>query len=139
MFQLVYTSVATTAFTADLLRKLLVGARANNTGLGVSGMLLHVEGSFLQVLEGERAVVDALYVKIGTDRRHARVSVLVSREVTERNFPDWSMGFVDATAKAASTVGYRAGVGFADLAGDADKVMKIIADFRDGRWRARAA
>ncbi|MEM7363377.1 MAG: BLUF domain-containing protein, partial [Pseudomonadota bacterium] len=36
---------------------------------GVTGMLLYHEGSFLQALEGDRAVVEALYERIEEDPR----------------------------------------------------------------------
>jgi hypothetical protein len=139
VIQLVYASAATSAFTPEALRELLHRARATNTSLDVSGMLLHLDGSFLQVLEGEPAVVNELYAKIARDRRHARVITLVTRSIAERNFPDWSMGFFDGSGRASSLAGYRAGTGFADLVGDSAAVLRIVRDFRDGRWRSLAA
>jgi len=139
MIQLIYSSHATTPFTAESLRTLLVGARAHNTSVEVSGMLLHVDGAFLQVLEGEPGAVEALYERIAQDRRHARVTKLRVRDVEERNFPDWSMGFFDATQRAAALLGYRKTSGFADLLGDTAMLTKVVADFRDGRWRSLAA
>jgi hypothetical protein len=139
MHQLIYTSTATAPFTADALRELLSRARTTNTGLCVSGMLLHIEGAFLQVLEGEREVVEKLYERILRDRRHTRVLRLVARDIPERNFADWSMGFFDASGRAGSITGYRSGTGFADLVNDTAAVLKIVHDFRDGRWRSLAA
>jgi hypothetical protein len=139
MFQVIYASVARVPFTAEALRALLARARTTNTGLNVSGMLLHLDGSFLQVLEGERDVVEKLYERIDRDRRHASVLRLVSRDIPERNFPDWSMGFFDASGRSSSIEGYRVATGFADLLGDSATVLKIVNDFRDGRWRSLAA
>lgn len=64
---------------------------------------------------------------------------LVARDIAERNFPDWSMGFFDGSGRASSLDGYRAGTGFADLVGDSAAVLRIVRDFREGRWRALAA
>ncbi|MEO8700343.1 MAG: BLUF domain-containing protein [Kofleriaceae bacterium] len=139
MLQLIYASGATKPFTAESLRTLLVAARTNNTGAGVSGMLLHVDGAFLQVLEGEAAVVEALYTRIGKDPRHARVVRLLAREVPERNFADWSMGFFDASGRATEIAGYRPTAGFSDLIGDPKQLLRIVDQFRDGRWRSLAA
>jgi len=139
VIQLVYSSSATIPFDAAALRELLTRARAHNTAAGVSGVLLHVDGSFLQVLEGEPAPVHWLLARIEADRRHKRVLKLVERDITERNFPDWSMGFFDASGHAASVIGYRTTTGFADLMGDTATLLRVVTDFRDGRWRTLAA
>jgi hypothetical protein len=137
--QLIYTSQAASPFDAPALRALLTLARARNTAANVSGMLLHVDGSFLQVLEGEADVVVALFDKIGRDVRHRRVITLLAREIEPRNFADWSMGFFDGSGRAASAPGYRATNGFADLGGDPAALVRIVGEFRDGRWRQLAA
>jgi hypothetical protein len=139
VIQLVYSSSATIPFGAAALRELLTGARAHNTAAGISGVLLHVDGSFLQILEGPSTPVHWLLARIEADRRHRRVLTLVVRDITERNFPDWSMGFFDASGHAASVIGYRKTTGFADLMGDTATVLRVVTDFRDGRWRSQAA
>jgi len=139
MLQLIYTSRATTSFGPDALRTLLAGARERNQAAGISGMLLHVDNWFLQVLEGDDEVVRALFARITADRRHGGVLALVVREVPERNFPDWSMGFFDGSGRASSLPGYRSTTGFADLTGDKTTLLRVIGDFRDGRWRSIAA
>ena len=136
--QLVYTSVATAPFSPDALRTLLNRARANNTAAGVSGMLLHVDGTFLQVLEGSDDTVHKLYTDIGKDPRHNRVLMLLTREIGERNFPDWSMGFFDASGTGTSLPGYRRTAGFTDLVGDTSTIVRVVSDFRTGRWRSLA-
>lgn len=138
MFQLVYTSTATVPFTTEALRALLGRSRENNTALGVTGILAHIDGSFLQTLEGERQIVEQLYARISKDRRHSQVVTLLRREISERNFADWSMGFVDGTGRASALAGYRADSGFADLLGDTASIIKILHDFRHGRWRSLA-
>lgn len=76
---------------AELLQ-LLDTARAANARRGVSGMLLYKSGCFLQVLEGETAVVEALIAKIARDTRHEDVRIL-RRDSGPRQFGEWSMGF----------------------------------------------
>lgn len=139
MIQVIYTSRAKAPFSVEALRDLLAKARRRNTERGVSGMLLHVEGSFLQVLEGEAGPVQALYDLIGRDPRHTGVILLARRTIDARCFADWSMAFFDASGRARGLVGYRATNGFADLAGDPAALIRIIDDFRAGRWRSLAA
>ena len=135
VIQLIYNSVAAEPFSPEALRTLLVRARTSNTTAAVTGMLLHVDGVFLQVLEGEPQVVTPLYTRICGDPRHTRVLLLLSHDVEARNFPDWSMGFFDASGRGAALPGYRSSTGFADLVGDTAKIVRVIAHFRDGRWR----
>lgn len=136
---MLYSSAASKPFTPEALRALLVLARARNTAAEVSGMLLHIDGSFLQVLEGEPAVVAALFGRISADPRHARVRLLRKEDITSRSFGDWSMGFVDASGKGAALPGYRRSTGFADLLGDPALITRVVTEFRDGRWRSLAA
>ena len=138
MIQLIYSSAATHPFAPEALRTLLVRAREHNTTADVSGMLLHVDGAFLQVLEGIPEVVRALFTRITADPRHTRVLLLLSQDIQARNFPDWSMGFFDASGRGAMLPGYRRSTGFADLMGDTAKITRVVADFRDGRWRSLA-
>ena len=90
--QLLYAS-NTSRNTADaVLDDILAASRRNNAGAGVTGMLLYVEGGFMQVLEGEDAAVGAVYDRIAKDKRHWNTLVLLDREAP-RAFSEWSMGF----------------------------------------------
>lgn len=61
MLQIVYASSATKAFSKAELVELLTQVRAKNSRLGVTGMLLYKDGNFLQVIEGEEAIIRGLY------------------------------------------------------------------------------
>jgi hypothetical protein len=139
MIQLVYVSSAVRPFTDPQLRELLAKARANNIASGITGMLLHQQGAFLQMLEGDAAAVDPVFAKIEKDRRHASILVLTRIEVGGRTFPDWSMGFTDVTGSAKKLIGYRHLGDLAGLAGDLQAIERVVRAFRDGRWQRRAA
>jgi hypothetical protein len=81
--------------TQDDLVELLTNAREKNARLGVTGMLLHDDGNFMQVLEGPKETVKALYDTIAKDRRHHGHIVIDEDELQTRQFGDWSMGFSD--------------------------------------------
>ena len=136
MFQLIYASAATVPFSDRDLQELLADARTTNESLGLSGMLLFDDGSFLQVLEGERDAVLSLFEKIQEDSRHTNVRILLQKEIDERSFGDWRMGFFDATGLAASTAGYVDFFSAANPFGDdADRAQTSLLQFREGRWR----
>lgn len=101
MIQIVYCSEAAEHFSPQQLVALLEKSRANNQGRGLTGMLLYRGGNFLQVLEGDSAVVRALVDRIGQDPRHHRISVLSETQSEVRDFPDWSMGFADLSSLPA--------------------------------------
>ncbi len=93
MHHIVYQSYAVGQPSIADLKQLLQQARANNLAHHITGVLLYSHGSYLQVLEGETAVVKQLYEKIKVDYRHARVLTLADGAIQKRAFPDWTMGF----------------------------------------------
>jgi len=95
MFHLIYLSSAVAPFSAADLQALLEISRRNNTASDVTGLLLYRDGDFLQVIEGEEAVLDQLYAKISRDPRHRRMTMLFRESIPSREFGDWSMGFRD--------------------------------------------
>ena len=101
MFQLVYVSTASWSMTNGDLNAILDVSRAKNRRLGVTGMLLHIDHGFLQVLEGPKEAVMEIFSKVERDTRHIGVRVLVQHEVEERLFEGWSMGFDRLSEKDA--------------------------------------
>ena len=131
-------------FDADALQDLLQVARRNNQALGVTGMLLFTESTFLQVLEGAPAVVRSLYEKIAKDQRHANVLILAEDSIEQRNFGDWSMGFVSDQEEIRDLPGFVDFFGggsartFLDLQGDKRRIQQLLSGFQRGRWRRSA-
>jgi hypothetical protein len=93
MLSIVYSSAATRPFSNEDLQALLEHSRASNARLGLTGVLVYRSGKFLQLLEGEEAVVHERMTAIAGDDRHEAVRVLLEDEVERRSFPDWTMGF----------------------------------------------
>jgi hypothetical protein len=93
---LIYLSSATRELmTRDGLADLMRACRAANEAAGVTGLLLYAGGNIMQVLEGERDAVEALYRRIERDPRHGRVTRVIDFGIGERQFPDWSMALRD--------------------------------------------
>ena len=61
MFCLVYASAGVSNWSPEEVQDMLIGFREKNASLDVTGMLLYKDGSFLQALEGDEAVVRDLY------------------------------------------------------------------------------
>lgn len=92
LVRLMYVSRAADSVNQNELVAILKKSKANNVNVGVTGVLCFSAGIFLQVLEGGRSAVSALYNKIANDPRHHDVVLLSYEEVNERNFAGWSMG-----------------------------------------------
>lgn len=94
MIHLIYGSSTSYTMGNDELLHILTKARLKNRQLGITGMLLYKGGNFLQVLEGEEDVVVPLFETIKKDPRHYNVELIAQREMKERAFAEWEMGFV---------------------------------------------
>ena len=92
LYVLVYVSAAVVDFSDNALESLLVKSRENNTKLGITGLLLYSERSFIQAIEGDKEVIDNLYKKISNDKRHKLLIKIYEKPIEERLFPEWSMG-----------------------------------------------
>lgn len=90
---LVYISRATAPMGDAELLTLLRQSRANNEREGITGLLLHRGGRFMQALEGPHAAIHTLYRRIGMDGRHSHVTTVVKFTTEGRAFGGWSMGF----------------------------------------------
>mgnify|MGYP003429436856 FL=1 len=90
-----YASRPAAPLTGDVLNVILEQSRKNNPALGVTGLLCVSDAVFMQVLEGGRAEVCALYNTIVRDKRHQQVRLLSYEEITERQFGNWTMGQVN--------------------------------------------
>ena len=90
---LVYQSYATVPFGDLQLAKLLTQSRAFNASHGLTGVLLYSQGNIMQLLEGSKANVRAVFSRITQDLRHSQVIKLADGPSTHRLFAQWSMGF----------------------------------------------
>lgn len=89
--RLVYYSQRNPSERMDI-AELIETCRRNNARAFITGMLHYNGDHFLQVLEGGRAEVSAIYHRIARDPRHSNIILISCQDVRERMFPTWSMG-----------------------------------------------
>lgn len=136
----IYASAARRPLQERELQEILERSRANNAGLDITGMLLHVEGSFFQVLEGPAERVADLFARISQDVRHQNVVEIIREPLPRRAFGQWSMGYVSARPPEVL-----AAMGGNDFFGahscleglDAGRAKKLLTAFARGRWRSQ--
>ncbi len=92
--RLIYLSDATRPMNDRELGALVEHCRINNETQGITGMLLHSGGHFMQVLEGDAMSISSLYTRICSDPRHENAARLQFKEVSQRLFPAWGMQLV---------------------------------------------
>ena len=134
---LVYVSAATIPFTRSDLVDLLERSRQRNTRDGISGLLLHRGGNFIQVLEGPPEIVDATYRRIAADARHGGLITLLRRTIPAREFGDWAMGFETMSADMGDAL-----PGFSNFLQEFDRrgpnpddstiILRLLKSFREG-------
>ena len=97
LVRLLYASRAAREIGAEDLASIQKASKQHNPAAGITGVLCHCRTSsiFLQVLEGGREPVNALYNRIVQDRRHREPTLLAYEEIGERSFAGWSMGQVN--------------------------------------------
>jgi len=97
LVRLIYASRATQASDAasGVIDDILVQSRSFNPPAGITGILCHGGGIFLQAIEGGRQNVNRLYNKIQKDPRHNDIELLLYEEIRERRFGGWTMGQVN--------------------------------------------
>jgi Sensors of blue-light using FAD len=97
LVRLLYASRAAESVNADALAAIVKRSKEHNPSVGVTGVLCFCTNAhvFLQVLEGGRGAVSALYNRIAQDPRHRDVALLSYEEIGERHFSSWSMGQVN--------------------------------------------
>jgi len=120
----------------ELLRK----ARNKNASLNVTGMLLFIDGCFFQILEGPAEQVDQIYATISADDRHGKVTTIIREPIAQRDFNEWTMGYVGLTPDEAGEIDglndfFTNGQSISDL--DSGRAKKLLQAFKQGRWRVR--
>jgi hypothetical protein len=98
-FRLIYSSEAAPGFAAAELEKMLEESRVRNRTYGITGVLVFVDGAFMQILEGEKEDVLGLMERIERDPRHSGVKVFYEEGVDERAFASWSMAYITPSAE----------------------------------------
>jgi hypothetical protein len=103
MRSIVYFSIAAQAMSGEELAALWQECALNDSHVGITGILLHKQGEFLQAIEGPKGVVCDMYARIVTDPRHNITGKISDRMITHREFPGTAMSFKNLDEAPADT------------------------------------
>jgi hypothetical protein len=107
LWRLVYVSAASHDLSDAELVALLDVSRQLNLRDGITGALAYYDQRFLQVLEGNEVLVEALFQRICHDPRNDSIMTITRSPVAGRAFEDWSMGWVPAKELKRAGFGLR--------------------------------
>ena len=94
LFRLFYRSNQTAEVAADLdfvVGQIIGAAIRRNRTVGVTGLLLVIQGHFIQALEGNIDAVRATYARISMDVRHSDLHIISQGPAERRLFGEWNM------------------------------------------------
>lgn len=98
LVHLAYLSTQTQRMSTGELISLLAQARSANAERDITGLLLHRNDHFFQVIEGPAEAIARTFADIERDDRHHNIEVLFHEPIETREFGDWRMGFLDLDA-----------------------------------------
>jgi EAL domain-containing protein (putative c-di-GMP-specific phosphodiesterase class I) len=95
LLTLVYRSQISSNTQLDDLDNMVAKASMTNSQSSVTGILLHDDSHFFQLLEGPEETVDSIFAKIATDKRHNNVVELMRDHAPSRRFGKVGMEIFD--------------------------------------------
>lgn len=94
-----YVSEATQSFTRAEIHSLVQECSERNHARAISGTIVFTDPVFFQIVEGPEAAINRLMGAIHRDPRHMNIEIVFERTPEERLFPDWSLGYCDASVR----------------------------------------
>jgi Sensors of blue-light using FAD len=91
--RLLYSSLAIAPSKAGI-NSIIQAARKHNSVLAIGGVLFFDGRHFVQVLEGTDESVTSMLERIKADDRHTAITIVANNLVHQREWGNWSMGFI---------------------------------------------
>jgi Sensors of blue-light using FAD len=138
LHRLNYVSTPRAGLDEAQVRDILKSARRHNTPRGLTGFLAFSPEHFVQVLEGGRAALTECFTRIALDQRHHSVVLLAFEPIRQREFSDWSMGYM-ALGPHHQSVLMRSSADGTPLALHAPSLMTLLRELSAGCSQRRPA
>ena len=131
--RLIYASIARENLSISELMQIRKQAKVYNAEHDITGLLCCGGGFFLQLLEGPRPAVNALYARIQRDSRHSHLEILSYTTSSKRECGDWGMMMISvdepfALARRAVLAAYSKDMRFSPLTMSRRNVLAMLRD-----------
>jgi hypothetical protein len=93
LYHLIYTSTPGKLMADAELKILLNVSRQANIRFEVTGILVCLPDSYIQLIEGPKQHIEQLFKNIQRDTRHFRVTTLFEGPIKQRFYPGWAMAY----------------------------------------------
>lgn len=93
IYRILFHSRASFRMKEEEVFKILSKSKVNNKKAGLTGILLYVNGHFMEFLEGEERVVKAMFKKINQDPRHDDSKIVLQGVSPNRLFDGWNLAY----------------------------------------------
>ena len=94
--QLIYVSKLDCNLAINNLAGIFEKAAKKNKARDITGFIVYNEKYFLQIIEGNKDTINNLYEKIIQDVRHTDILLLGTKDLENRDFEEWNLGYVDS-------------------------------------------
>lgn len=92
MHRIIYFSAAPKELTKEEINSLFVTTKASNQKMGITGLLVHIDGNFLHIIEGKKENVLQILETSKTDELHKYVIPVYNKSIPKRIFKEWFTG-----------------------------------------------
>lgn len=100
IYQLTYCSKAVPHISPKDMADILEVAIKNNKENDLTGCLVFIENTFIQILEGEKQKVEDLYKNLMFDDRHREIKLISQGTTQKRFFSEWGMAYYPFSKKS---------------------------------------
>ena len=94
-----YLSNSRKDLTNQELQSLFFSTKMNNIRLKISGILIHDNGNFFQIIEGKKKHVIDLYQKIENDSRHFNLIKIFDKPIQSSSFKSFRSSYITVRGK----------------------------------------
>ena len=124
--RMLYVSTAVGPVTTSVTGTILRSAQAFNSENGITGVLCQGQGVWMQVLEGGRKELGALYGRIAADKRHKNVQMIAVEDIAHRRYGAWAMAHVELCEADLALAQKSADATFDPYVATGERIMSTI-------------
>ncbi|MGJ8685356.1 MAG: BLUF domain-containing protein [Nonlabens sp.] len=123
-----YFSDAQPSTTDTDIESLFTKTNQFNNDHNIYGILLHIAGKFLQILEGEKEVVQELYTRIKEDSRHNNIYEVFNKKADYLVFGNYDSKF-SVVKSGLDLMNIKAYLDSNRLDSTSEKISRLLAPF----------
>jgi len=95
MKAIMYKSIPSKGVSKSEFKEILTSSQQRNQAFDITGYIYLSKIKIVQLIEGNDTIVDALFRRIKTDRRHKDVILVLDKEIQKRTMMNWNMAILD--------------------------------------------